>query len=221
MAAFDVRDLAPEDVEPLGDVIYEAFRDVATKHGFRPTFDSPATASLLLNTFRATELATIVTAAEGAEPVGSASMNVRSETAGIGPVAVSPRAQAGGVGRAMMEELLRRADAEGCTSVRLVQAGYNVTSFSLYSKLGFVVRDVVLSLEGRIEAPETDASAVREMRPEETATAAALDTRLTGFRREPDFALLRGIGPGWVWEQDGIVRGYLLSLGASGSVHLG
>lgn len=218
---FDLRDLDPDDIGPLGDVIYEAFRDVAVAHGFRPAFGSPDQVRLLLNTFRMTERATMVTAAGASGPIGAACMNVRGEAAGIGPVAVSPRTQADGVGRAMMVELLRRADAEGCRSVCLTQAAYNVVSFSLYSKLGFVVRDAFAGVEGTLDAPEVDTSGVRPMRPGETDAATALDTRLTGFRRAPDFALLRNIGPGWVLERGGQMRGYLLTLPLGDTTHLG
>lgn len=220
MSDVRVRDFEPDDLGPLGDVVYEAFRGVAEAHGFRPAFGSPDQARLLLNTFHATELATMVTAVDASGVAGSASMNIRGEAAGIGPVAVGPNAQAGGIGRAMMVELLRRADAEGVRSVCLTQATYNVVSFSLYSKLGFVVRDMHVHVEGRIDAPEVDTTGVREMRAGDVAAASALDARLTGFRREPDFALLRSIGPGWVLERDGVLRGYLLTLDA-GHIHLG
>lgn len=221
MSDVAVRNLVAEDIEPLGEVVFEAFRDIAAAHGFRPAFSSPEQARLLLNTFRATELATMVTAMEGAVPAGAACMNIRGEAAGIGPVAVSPSAQADGIGRAMMTELLRRADDAGCRSVSLTQATYNVVSFSLYSKLGFVVRDTFAHLEGRLVAPEIDTGAVRLMRPDETDAAAALDTHLTGFRRAPDFALLRNTGPAWVVERDGEMRGFLLTLGLGEAVHLG
>ena len=43
-----LRSMRPEDVEPCGRICYEAFKDIAEKHNFRPDFPSPEIATGLV-----------------------------------------------------------------------------------------------------------------------------------------------------------------------------
>ena len=87
--------------------------------------------------------------AEGAgEVLGSAFVDERSAIAGIGPVTVDPTAQDDGVGRALMDAVLRREQDRGAAGVRLVQTAYHYRSLALYAKLGFTVREPLSVLQG-------------------------------------------------------------------------
>lgn len=69
--------------------------------------------------------------------MGSNFLDERGPVRGVGPITVDPDAQAGGVGRLLMEAALDRA--AGAESVRLLQDSFNTTSLALYASLGFEV----------------------------------------------------------------------------------
>ena len=59
------------------------------------------------------------------------------EVGAVGPVSVDPGLQAKGLGRALMEDVLRHARDSGTGKVRLMQDAFNAVSLSLYASLGF------------------------------------------------------------------------------------
>ena len=78
--------------------------------------------------------------------VGSNFLDERNLIAGIGPITVDPTVQNQAVGRRLMEDVLNRsAKAPG---VRLVQAAFHNRSLSLYTKLGFDVREPLAVIQG-------------------------------------------------------------------------
>src|SRR3954453_18970660 len=68
--------------------------------------------------------------------------------AGVGPITVDADVQNKAIGRQLMEAVLERARQQGISAVRLVQAAYHSRSLSLYTKLGFVVREPLALLQG-------------------------------------------------------------------------
>ncbi|HVS53356.1 MAG TPA: GNAT family acetyltransferase [Opitutaceae bacterium] len=68
----------------------------------------------------------------------------------INLLAVAPRHQRGGVGRAMMTEAERRLRAAGCAKINLQVRTTNRAVIAFYERLGFAVDDVV-SLGKRLE----------------------------------------------------------------------
>jgi len=153
--------------------------------------------------------------------VGSGFLHVRGDKAGIGPVTVDPTAQGSGAGRAIMYRLLE--ESRRCSSVRLTQDAFNNVSFSLYSKLGFVPRDVLpaLAAEDPRPQPVANAAKVRLMTAADLDEVAALDTRVTGLARRCDFDLLLGFGPHLVCERADRIVGYLCRLALDGVNYLG
>jgi GNAT superfamily N-acetyltransferase len=63
-------------------------------------------------------------------------------------VTVDPAAQDTSIGRRMMEDILERAEQRRRVGVRLVQASYHRRSLALYSKLGFDVRELLVTMQG-------------------------------------------------------------------------
>src|SRR2546425_2480673 len=80
--------------------------------------------------------------------VGSNFLDERSAIAGVGPITVAPEAQDARVGRQLMDAVLDRANEKGFPGVRLLQAAYHNRSLSLYAKLGFEVREPIVTLQG-------------------------------------------------------------------------
>ena len=89
-----------------------------------------------------------VVAEAGGKIVGSNFLWEGDTIAGIGPITIDPKNQNGGVGRRMMEDVMARAQQRNFAGVRLVQAAFHNRSLSLYTKLGFEVREPLACIQG-------------------------------------------------------------------------
>jgi hypothetical protein len=81
--------------------------------------------------------------------VGSNVLWENGKIAGVGPITVDPDAQGESIGRRLMEDVLRRAKESGFEGIRLVQTPFNNRSMSLYSKLGFDVKEPLALMHGQ------------------------------------------------------------------------
>jgi GNAT superfamily N-acetyltransferase len=190
-------------------MVYEAFRDVAERHNFEPSFESCRTAQWVVRLLAQMEGYQSYLLVEGGRPVACNFGDERDEVVGVGPVAVAVDRQGQGLGRAVMEELLERADRSGFTSVRLVQAAYNVQSFSLYHSLGFEVRDLLATLRGRPPEEEAPADGVRDYTPADLDACDSLCREVLGIGRRRDIEDRANLMPPVLVERDGQVAGYL------------
>ena len=147
----------------------------------------------------------------------------------VGIVAVDPAAGGRGVARAMVEEVLAVADAAGLP-VRLVSSLFNLESFSLYTRLGFVpgmvFQDMVFPVGVLPALAEVPDGVVRVAELRDVAAMAALEGRLTGMDRAQDFAyFVRNDPPVWhtlvLLGKDGELRGFLSSFNDGVSAMLG
>lgn len=135
------------DQQATAVVLVEAFREIAEKHGFAPDYTSsqevePMMAALLTDS----DIYSVVAEDDLGVTLGSNFLWEYYPIAGIGPTTVSPGVQHRGIGRLMMEDLLKRAKNRDFAGVRLVQETHNARSLALYAKLGFVVREVLATL---------------------------------------------------------------------------
>lgn len=204
------RALEARDIERAGHVLVTAFNQVFQEHGFVSPFPSLESGRQLVATYlsQAETFGTVVEDDRG-QLTAIAFAHVRGKTAGIGPVAVAPHVQGRRVGRVLMEALM--AGAPGVDSFRLTQDAFNNVSFSLYARLGFVVRDVALALErAPASPPSTPAEGIRRITSADIAAAIELDAQLTGVRRPVDFVTLMEAGDGLLLEEHGRLTGYLL-----------
>jgi GNAT superfamily N-acetyltransferase len=216
-----VRPVTAADVPAVGQVIAVAFNDVCQRHGFPSPWPRPETAELMTGFYVSYPEARGFVAECDGRLVGSGFAHIRGDKAGIGPVTVAPGAQGSGAGRAIMERLLE--ETRECSSVRLIQDAFNNVSFSLYSKLGFVPREVVARFvaDHPRPAPSANSLAVRDMTTTDLESVAALDEQKTGMRRHPDFALLLSLGAQLVCERDGRLTGFLCRVPADDECMLG
>lgn len=79
----------PEDAETCGQICYEAFAAIAKVHNY----------------------------CKG-QVVGSNFLDERSPVVGVGPITVDPAIQVGGVGRALMQDVMRRATERAVPGIR-------------------------------------------------------------------------------------------------------
>lgn len=204
------------DAEACGRICYEAFKSIAEPHGFPVDFPSPEAAVTAWRAMVTTAgFYSIVAETEG-EIVGSNFLDERAAVVGVGPITVAPRTQNVGVGRTLMEDVLRRAEERGAAGVRLVQAAYHNRSLSLYAKLGFVVREPLACLQGPAPADASAGVYVRAATEEDIARCAELSVRVLGFDRGKELADAVGWDVAKVAEVDGEIAGYTTGVGFMG-----
>jgi predicted N-acetyltransferase YhbS len=140
--------------------------------------------------------------------VGSNCLDERSLIAGIGPITVDPGAQNLGVGRKLMKVVMDRAQEGHPAGMRLVQAAYHNRSLSLYTTLGFDVREPLSCVQGRPRDRNVPGCVVRPAQPGDLEACNALSRRVHGFDRGTDLADGIHKKTACVVERAGCVTGY-------------
>ena len=212
---------SPADAGACASICFEAFRDINDRHAFPPDFPSVDAAQGLMEfMLNHPEQVYSVVAEAGGRVVGSCFLWEGGPIAGVGPVTVDPGVQARSVGRRMMEAVLARARERRFAGVRLVQAAFNTRSLSLYTKLGFDVREPLACLQ-RDTGPLRAAIAfadypVRKASEADVAACADLCRRVHGHERTGE--LMAGIAraTALVVEHGGRVSGYATDVGFFG-----
>jgi predicted N-acetyltransferase YhbS len=202
----------PDDTAELGRICYEAFREIATRHGFPPDMPSVEVGTAVVGSMlKADGAVWSVVAAQGGQLVGSNFMSWEPLVAGIGPITVDPDHQDSGAGKAMMLAALDEARARGVASVRLVQAAYHARSLSLYTKLGFDPREPLVQLTGTVQ-DQPPGAVVRRAREKDSVACNRLCLDVHGLERAGELGRAIGGGSATVVERDGDVTGYATSI---------
>ncbi|MCA6094866.1 GNAT family N-acetyltransferase [Streptomyces sp. SCA3-4] len=202
----------PEDAEACGRICYEAFRHITAQHAFPVDFPDAETATGAVSMMLSHPGFYSVVAEQDGRVVASNFLDERSQIAGVGPITVDPGLQERGVGRALMLDVMRRAEDRGFPGVRLLQAGYNTGSLSLYAKLGFEVRDVLACMQGTPPGGEIPGHRVRPATGEDADACNTLCRRVHGHDRAGELADAIGQGTALVAEHAGRISGYATDL---------
>ena len=203
---------APDDAAVCGQICFEAFGSVSAAHGFPSDFPSPEVATGLVGMMLGHPGFYSVVAEVDGEVVGSNFLDERSPIVGIGPITVAPGVQNGGIGRALMDDVLARAVDTGAPGVRLLQSAYHSRSLALYSKLGFSVRETLACMQGPAPSVPVAGYAVRSATPSDIAACDALCLRVHGHHRHGEVADAVEQGSALVVEHDGRISGYSTAL---------
>jgi hypothetical protein len=207
-----IRAAVPEDSAACGQICYDAFSTINVAHGFPSDFPSPETPIHLLSMmFSAPGFYCVVAEHEG-RVVGSNCLDERSVIAGVGPITIDPRVQNLGIGRSLMQAVMDRANEQGAAGIRLVQAAFHNRSLSLYTSLGFDIREPLACMQGRTAPRSLSGCTVR---PAETGDLDACNTlcrKVHGFDRGVELAQAIQQGTARVVERGGSITGYASSL---------
>jgi len=205
----NIRPIAAADLQACGRICYEGFKIVNERHGFPPQFPSvEAGEARVRRMFNAASTSGIVADSEG-RIGGFAFLTERDEVRAIGPIVIDLNVQSRGIGRRLMETLLERA--RGANSIRLVQAGFNLQSLSLYASLGFDVKEQLIVMTGRPRQGSAKGYLVRRLEENDLAECDALHVRLLGYSRTNELRdLLAEASPLVVLRADRVV-GYIAS----------
>jgi hypothetical protein len=157
-----------------------------------------------------------VVAESGGRIVGSNCLDERSLIAGIGPITIDPGAQNLGVGRKLMQAVMDRARERQPAGMRLVQAAYHNRSLSLYTTLGFDVREPLSCVQGRPLDRNVPGCVVRPAQPRDLEACNALSDRVHGFDRGTELSDGIQQKTACVVERAGCITGYATALAFSG-----
>jgi predicted N-acetyltransferase YhbS len=207
-----VRVATPHDSAVCGRICYEAFLKVSSAHGFPCDLPGPEAAAGALSMMFSTPGFYCVVAEAGGRIVGSNCLDERSVIAGVGPITIDPGAQNLGVGRKLMRVVMDRASGRGAAGVRLVQAAFHNRSLSLYTQLGFDVREPLSCVQGQPLERKVPGCVVRRAEPADLNACNELSNRVHGFERSAELARAIRRNTAIVVERGGRITGYASSL---------
>ena len=142
-----------DDAKEVGKIIFEAFSEIADKHGFPHEFPTVDIGINVASSFLSNPGFYSVIAEDvdrnGNKIVGSNFLDERSNmVAGVGPITIDPKFQNKGAGRQLMSNVIERARSKNYPAIRLLQASYHNRSLALYTRLGFDVREPISTMQG-------------------------------------------------------------------------
>ena len=208
---FKLRLGKPEDAETCARICYEAFASIARKHNFPPDILVEAAVGLISMLLGHPGFYSVVAESNG-RIVGSNFLDERAPISGVGPITVDPAVQDSGVGRLLMQDVMRRATQRSAPGIRLVQSAYHNRSLSLYAKLGFQVREQLACMQGAVPQGDIPGYRTRRAMPPDAETCNALCRRIHGHDRAGELTDALGGGSALVVEHDGRISGYATGL---------
>jgi ribosomal protein S18 acetylase RimI-like enzyme len=198
-----------QHVSELGRICYEAFKDIADRHGFTPDFPSVQYARTVIGMLVERKDSYGVAAIVNGELAGSNYLSLTDAVAGVGPITVDCAFQGRDLGRALMQDVIDYARRNNIARVRLLQDAFNTASLSLYGSLGFDVKHAVaeIHLNAAVKADAT-------VRPVHDGDIEALDAICqknykTSRKNELAAAVRAGLSP-VLRERGGRFTGYLV-----------
>jgi predicted N-acetyltransferase YhbS len=207
-----VRTATPEDSLAAGQICFNAFSAINAAHNFPCDFPNPQVATGVLSMMFSSPGFYCVVAEHDGRIVGSNCLDERSVIRGVGPITIDPGVQNLGVGRKLMQAAMDRASKRSAAGVRLVQAAFHNRSLSLYTSLGFDIREPLSCVQGQTLERSVPGCAVRPAKPDDVNACNALSQRVHGFDRGVDLAQAIEQGTARVVERAGRVTGYTTHL---------
>lgn len=212
-SAVDIVEATAEHAHSCGRIFFEAFASIAGRHNLPIEPSSPEFTDFLVGQMLANDGFAALVAERHGQVLGSAFVDERSPIAGVGPVTVDPAAQDAGVGRALMEAVLRRERERGAAGVRLVQTAYHYRSLALYASLGFVARETLSVFAGTPPSLSVPGLGVRPAREEDLGRCGELCARVHGHERSAELRDAIAAGTARVVERPGGISGYATGFG--------
>jgi GNAT superfamily N-acetyltransferase len=207
-----VRMATPEDSGVCGRICFDAFSAISAAHGFPCDFPEVEVAiGVLAMMFSSPGCYCVVAEADG-RIVGSNCLDERSVICGLGPITIDPGAQNIGVGRRLMQAVMDRANERGAAGIRLVQAAFHNRSLSLYTSLGFDIREPLSCLQGCTTERSVAGCVVRQAMADDADACNALSRRVHGYDRGVDLAQAIEQGTARVVERGDRITGYTTHL---------
>jgi GNAT superfamily N-acetyltransferase len=205
-----------EDAKTCGTICYNAFKTISDAHNFPPDFPSADVAIGLLTWMLSHPGFYSVVAEVDGHIVGSNFLDERSAIAGVGPITIDPTVQNRAIGRGLMENVHERVTRKNFPGVRLVQAGFHTRSLSLYTKLGYDVREPLGCLQGTPFNVSIPGYPIRAAKESDIDACNRVCRAVHGHDRGGDLLDAIKQGTATVVEHDGRITGYATAVGFFG-----
>lgn len=221
-----IRSIEPEDRFEVAELIYASLNVWYRLHGAPAIFKGgPQVTEAFYDVYEALDPGCAVVAENPrtGRLMGSCFYHPRKHHVSLGIMNVHPNYFGQGVGGALLREIVDYTDRNGYKALRLTQSAMNLDSFSLYNKAGFVPRCAYQDMH--VQVPESGmkesvagVDRVRDAKPEDIPSLAALEMEVSGITREQDYQYLienrEGFWHGSVLEgPGGRLDGFLFSSG--------
>jgi predicted N-acetyltransferase YhbS len=204
------------DIDRCGRICYDAFDAISRQHGFQSDFKTAGSARQAIAAMFAHPRCYCLVAEQHGAVVGSNCMDERSSICGIGPITIDPIAQNAGIGARLMAAMLSHATERRASGVRLVQAAFHGRSMALYSKLSFIVRELMFVMQGSLVSEMPSGYSVRSARREDLEACNALCRQVHGHDRAAELADAIETGAARVVEFAGRISAYSTGVGFFG-----
>ena len=216
-----IRDMTKEDIDRVGEILYEAFTAAPSKYGYEPIMQSPQEGKTWAWAMYHYGSSEGIVAVEHDRVIGVIFINRRDNSGGAGPCAVDPSCQGKAVASMLMDALMTRA--EGLSSLRAVQEAFNPASFRLQYAFNLMpVADLMdLVLNGTAKERLEPHDKVSELTAEDLDAICEYDAPRSRFDRRKDLAYYARWGKVFVYRDQSRIRGYLACLPGARSVQLG
>ncbi len=211
-----IRSAVASDGAACGKVLFDAFTQVATRHGFGTEVTVEYATERATRLLNHPEVFGAVAEKEG-RIEGVAFLDERSSIRGVGPIGVEPRMQGKGIGKQLMETVLSRVT--GYPGVRVVLDGFNSPSPTLFTSLGFETKQPLKLVRGRIENGLPSGFEVRPMNEGDIEACEELCRAVHGFDRTSELRdALAELSP-FVALRDGRMVAYITTATAFRQCH--
>lgn len=202
-----LRPAAAADAENCGNIIYKAFCGIADQHNFPHDFFSAEHAggfAQMLTNHPA--IYGVVAETDENQFVGSNFLWEQNEIAGVGPITVDTDAQAKGVGRILMQDVIGRG--KNAKGIRLVQDAFNTVSMSLYMSLGFDIKEPLVLIGGAISGDLPEGIEVQLLTEDDYAACDELCKKVHGFSRVDELRGTAQMMSAFIVKRDDEITGY-------------
>ena len=205
-----------EDAQVCGHICWNAFTMISRAHNFPPDFPSAEVATgLVSHLLSRPDIYSVVAEAEG-KIVGSNFLWEGDRIGGIGPITIDPGFQNKGVGRGLMQNVIAHAEEKNSAGVRLVQSGFHMRSLTLYTKLGFQVREPLVNMNGKPLNRSIEGFPVRAAEQNDLEACNELCRAIHGHDRSNELRGAMEQKTATVVERNGRITGYATVVGFFG-----
>jgi len=213
MEALRIRRAKPEDAGVCGRICYDAFTTINRQHNFPPELPAPEAGIAALGRLFSHPAFFCVVAELDGKIVGSNCLDERSTIAGIGPITITPDVQNRSIGRTLMKAVIDRASDRAFPGVRLLQATFHNRSLSLYTKLGFDPRELMVVMSGSPIKQTIPGCSVRPATEADLNDANRLCESVHGHNRSGELIDAIRHGGAFVAERNNQLTGYASGFG--------
>ncbi|MFW6170981.1 MAG: GNAT family N-acetyltransferase [Planctomycetota bacterium] len=194
MSGFQLRNMRSSDRAEISKLIYHSTNQYYVSIGRSPIFQGDEmSASDIFDVYQQIDPDTGLAAVDDdtGAVIGACFVHPRETHVSLGIMNVHPEHFGRGIARALLSRIIEEA-REANKPVRLVSSCFNLDSYSLYTRAGFVpfctFQDMLLDVPANgLQDPPPKSMAVREATLEDVDAMAAVEREVAGISRVKDY----------------------------------